>query len=185
MVQKYLENESRDNLIMLSKRGWKMLSPVDLHHFRPMPEPEPPFLPMFMTMGFGDGKRKRYESRGRTAPGYSYLVQMAKLRPLQKENIEQVHGDIPIEQVHGDDGGKVNWNFPHSLSGHFVAGVRCHLYINPKWWDLFFSVNWSRARALSIGAIFTWLDSWDFENSKSQVVFLQTAIFRTIAVIEN
>ena len=77
-----IENEARDNLMALSKRGWKMVSPNNICYFGSMPEPEEPFLPLFMDCG-----RKRYESRGRTVSGYEHLIQIAAAEPLEKEHV--------------------------------------------------------------------------------------------------
>ena len=69
--QYLVENEPAGNLLRLRKIGWKMLTPVDFCYFGSEPEPEPPFLSLFMD------SINRQETRGRALSGYSYLSVIA------------------------------------------------------------------------------------------------------------
>ena len=71
------KHKPRSSVKSLRKRGWKMLTPIDLCYFGSMPEPEPPFLPMFINaLNFHLKRCQNIQIRGRTVSGYSYLMRM-------------------------------------------------------------------------------------------------------------
>ena len=87
------DHDPRENLKMLRKRGWKLVTPNDLCYFGSMPEPEPPFLPMFMDSA--NGHSKGMENAGRTVSGLSLL--------MKKERIDEAKRDIDETELPMDD----------------------------------------------------------------------------------
>ena len=89
------EQASRENLKALRKRGWKMLTPTDLCYFGSMPEPQSPFLPMFIDQ-FNPPMNQQVQqlSRVRSVSRYNMLLQYQ----YTEDNIDdEVIRDLKLE----------------------------------------------------------------------------------------